>query len=210
MKAAGQDYEVTFYEREIHQYVGYYAEVHKPVDYPLTQLAVTDSMDGTILRSFTVDDIGTAACFGRSVGTNQIAMFYLCSVRRPDGSGTTVLRYQTAAGDVTYFSRGYDVSWHQSPDGTATTDSSYSWNRSGTSNTNNGVPWGATYTVDVTLTAGDTVYHGPLTMMLQRDTMLSESQPWHCNESSGDWGWKRSCEEYTDLRVFVSGAAWKP
>jgi len=206
----GEDYEETVYRREIHQYVGYYAEVHKPVDYPLTQLAITESMDGTVLRSFTLDDIGTAACFGRSAGTDEFAWFQICSIRRPDGSGITMLRYQTAAGEVTYFSRGYDVSWHQSPDGTVTTDSSYSWNRSDTSNTNNAVPWGATYTVDLTLTAGDTVYRGPLTMMLQRDTTLSQSQPWLCNESSGDWGWKRYCEEYTDLRVIVSGSAWRP
>ncbi len=205
----GRDYDDVESRREIQQYVGYYAEIHKPVDFPLTRLLVTESMDGAVLRSFTLDEIGPAACVLSSAGTDQIVWFQICSSRRPDGSGTAMLRYQSGAGEVTYFSRGYDTSWHQSPDGTVTTDSSYSWNRSDTLRTNVAVPWGASYTVDVTLIAGDTIYRGPVTMMLQRQTIV-DSRPWRCNESTGDFGWSRYCEGYTDSRAFVSGNGYGP
>ncbi len=87
------------------------------------------------------------------------------------------------------------------------TDASYSWNYSATTTrTNPAVPWGSTYTLDVALTSGDTLYRDPLTMTLQRDSR-GYSLEWQCSEFTGDFGWRRVCQDYTNMRVTTSGYA---
>ncbi len=207
----GQDLETEELFHETSQYVGYYARIRGPIVLPITALTVVESTDGAVLRSTTLDTIDVPGCVTRYAGTQQLVFFYVCTAPdSPDGGFGLILMYQSAAGEVTYFSRGYDMSWHQGPDGTVVTDASYSWNRSETiTGTNPPAPWGSTYTVDVALTSGGTLYAGPLTMTLQRDS-TGYSFDWQCSEFTGDFGWTRFCQEYTDRRYTTSGyAGWQ-
>jgi hypothetical protein len=204
---SGRDTEDDTLRYELQQYVGYYAEVSQPVDYPVSHFTATESTDGVVLRSVALDnfELGPQGCILQVVGADRNVYVNICSTRQTDGSGRTVVQYQSFAGEVTYFSRGYDLAWHRSEDGSVTTDSSYSWNdRATVSQTGSPAQWGATYTIDVTVTSGMQVFHGPATMALMRDT-ASHGIPWFCLDTAGDWGTKRECGELTDLTVKVSG-----
>jgi hypothetical protein len=107
---------------------------------------------------------------------------------------------------VTYFSIGYDLQWHRAPDGSTTTDSSYSWNDAGSSHTGTPIRWGSTYSIDVALTSPDAIYQGPLTVSLRTET-VSHSTPWACVEWSGEWGAERYCDATTDERIVIAGFA---
>ena len=215
----GQDVEDERLMHQTDRYIGYQAIVHKPVTFPLTQFSAVESTDGALVRAVVLNGIGvggsSGGCAMEFAGSPLVLWLQICSHTSgtSDGAGFTSLQYGTATGDVTYFSRGFDAAWHQSPDGTVTTDESYSWNDSASSHrsvppTVDSAPaeWGATYDVDVTVVSGDTIFRGPLTMVLQRRT-VSRSVPWQCTEAGGDWGWRRSCFDLTDERVVVSGYA---
>ena len=166
---------------------------------------MTESTDGLIVRSFGLDQIAIEpdACVDRYAGTERTVWIYVCGHMFLDGPLTVVI-YVSMAGEVTYFSEWYDVQWHRAEDGTVTTDSSYSWNYARGSRTIEPAQWGSTYSVDLTLTSPDAIYHGPLTMPVLVDS-ISNSIPWQCWESSGDWGWERTCADRTDSRVIKSG-----
>lgn len=205
--ASGRATEEDTLRYESRQYLGYYAEVNRPVDYPVSNFTATESTDGVVLRTLALDnfDLGPAGCTLQVFGTDRNMYLNICSTRQTDGSGRTVVMYQSFAGEVTYFSRGYDTSWHRSEDGSVTTDSSYSWNdRTTVSQSGSPVTWGSTYTIDVTLTSGTNVFRGPATMPLTRST-ASRGIPWTCQDTAGDWGTKRECGELTDTTVTVSG-----
>jgi len=157
------------------------------------------------VRSFALDALADVpdGCIGRYAGTEGTVWIYVCGRVRADGP-ITMLTYISLAGEVTYFSYGYDLQWHSGADGTVTTDSSYSWNDAGGSHTTTPVEWGPTYSIDVTLTSPDAMYHGPLTMAVLSDT-TSRSVPWECWESSGDWGSERTCGDITDVHIILSG-----
>ena len=213
----GLDKEEERLTRQTDRYIGYHAVVHKRLIFPLTQFSVTESTDGTPVRTIVLKGIGvdgsSGGCAMQLAGSPLVVWLQICSSGTATGAGTTVLQYGSATGDVTYFSRGFDTAWHKSPDGTVVTDDSYSWNDSAASHRSippalDSAPtaWGASYEVEVTVVSGDTIFRGPLTMALQHDT-VSRSTPWQCTESSGEWGWKRFCFALTDERAVVSGYA---
>ena len=201
----GRDYEHNYLTTEWNQFIQYDAELRHRLDLSATRLSVTESTDGVLVRSFGLDQIASEpdGCVNGYAGTERTVWIYVCGQMRIDGP-LTVLMYVSLAGEVTYFSEGYDAQWHRSADGTVTTDSSYSWNYAGGSHTVAPAPWGSTYSVDLVLTSPDAIYHGPLTMAVQVYS-TSNNIPWQCWESSGDWGWERTCADLTDSHVIKSG-----
>lgn len=207
----GQDFESQEVLQETSQAVSYYARIHGAVTLPITAVTATESTDGTLLSSATLDSIDVSGCVTRYAGTEHVVFFYICTgLGTPESNLGMILMYQRAAGEVTFFSRGYDVSWHQGPDGTVVTDASYSWNYSDRLVlTNPPAAWGSTYTVEVSLMSGDAMYTGPLTMTLQR-VSTGYSFDWQCSEFVGDFGWRRICQDYVDMSVTTSGyAGWQ-
>ena len=199
----GRDYELNSLVTQWEQAVDYYAEVRHWFDLSATQVSVTESTNGTVVRSFYLDEITSEpnGCVWRYAGTDPAVRLYICQ-----HTLLTELFYVRLAGEVTYFSIGYDLQWHRAADGTTTTDSSYSWNGSDTTRTGAPMRWGSTYSVDVVLTEPDAIYQGPLTVSLRTDT-TSNSTPWACYEGMGDWGSERFCEDSTDERMLIEGFA---
>jgi len=203
----GRDYESNSLVTETNQFIEYYAEVRHLFDLSATRLSVTESTGGAVVRSFALDQISSEpdGCLARYPGTEPTVWVYICQRVRLSGPLTT-LSYVSTAGEVTYFSTGYDLQWHRTADGTVTTDASYSWNDAGGSHTVTPVRWGSTYSIDVVLASADAIYQGPLTMSLGTET-ISNSTPWACGEWYADWGWERYCGDTTDSRVIVGGYA---
>lgn len=199
----GRDYELNSLVTQWEQAVDYYAEVRHWFDLSATQVSVTESTDGTVVRSFYLDEITSEpnGCVWRYAGTDPAVRLYICQ-----HTLLTELFYVRLAGEVTYFSIGYDLQWHRAADGTTTTDSSYSWNDSGTTRTGAPMRWGSTYSVDVVLTEPDAIYQGPLTVSLRTET-ISNSTPWACWEYTADWGSERFCADSTDERILIEGFA---
>jgi hypothetical protein len=201
----GRDYESNSLVTQWTQVVDYYAEVRQAFDLNATQLSVTESTAGAVVRSFHLDDIASEpnGCVSRYPGTEPTVSLYICQRLTLSGPLTT-LRYFSTAGEVTYFSFEYDHEWHRAADGTVTTDSSYSWNDAGGSRTGTPVRWGSTYSIDVALTSPDAIYQGPLTASLITQT-ISNSTPWACGEWNADWGSERWCGDSTDERILIGG-----
>jgi len=201
----GRDYELNTLVTQLNQAVDYYAEVSRLFDLSLTQLSVTESTAGAVVHSFHLDEIASEpnGCIFRYAGTEPTVWLYICQRLTLNGPLTT-LRYTRLAGEVTYFSIGYDLQWHRAADGTTTTDSSYSWNGSDSSRTGAPARWGSTYSIDVALTSPDAIYQGPLTVSLVTET-ISHSTPWTCGEGGGDWEPERFCGDTTDERVLMGG-----
>ena len=201
----GRDYGVNDLVIQLVQVVDYYAEVRHRFDLSTTQLSVTESTGGAVVRSFHLEQIASepSGCIARYPGTETTVWLYICQLNRLDGPFTT-LTYTRTAGEVTYFSVGYDLQWHRTEDGTTTTDASYSWNDADVSRTGTPMRWGSTYSVEVTLASPDTIYQGPLTIPLNTHTE-SHSTPWECDERSGDWGWERFCADTIDVHTLIEG-----
>ena len=199
----GRDYELNSLVTQLEQAVDYYAEVRHWFDLSATRVSVTESTDGTVVRSFYLDEITSEpnGCVWRYAGTDPAVRLYICQ-----HTLSTELFYVRLAGEVTYFSLGYDLQWHRAADGTTTTDSSYSWNGSDTTRTGAPMRWGSTYSVDVVLTEPDAIYQGPLTVALRTET-ISNSTPWACWEYQDDWGSERFCGDSTDERILIAGFA---
>ena len=199
----GRDYALNSLVTQLEQAIDYYAEVRHWFDLGATQVSVTESTDGTVVRSFYLDEITSelGGCVWRYAGTDPAVRLYICQ-----HTLSTELFYVHLAGEVTYFSVGYDVQWHRAADGTTTTDSSYSWNGSETTRTGTPMRWGSTYTVDVVLTEPDAIYQGPLTVPLRTET-ISNNTPWACFEYSDEWGSERFCGDSTDERILIAGFA---
>jgi len=123
----GRDYEYNYLNTEVNQFIQYGAEVRQHLDLTRTRLSVTETTGGSTVRSFALDALADVpdGCVGRYAGTERTVWIYVCSVIRLTGPVTS-LTYISLAGEVTYFSSGYDTHWHRTADGTVTTDSSYS------------------------------------------------------------------------------------
>lgn len=203
----GRDYESNSLVTQWNQFIQYYAEVRRLFDLSVTRLSVTESTGGAVVRSFALDEITSEpdGCVSRYAGTAPTVWLYICQRVRLDGP-VTMLTYTSMAGEVTYFSNGYDIQWHTTADGTQTTDSSYSWNDADSSHTVTPTRWGSTYSIDVALSSPDALYQGPLTMTLGTQA-VSNSTPWECGEWGGDWGWERYCGDFTDSLVRIGGFA---
>lgn len=202
----GRDYELNSLVTQWDQAIAYYAEVRQRFDPSVTQLSVTESTAGAVVRSLHLDEIAPTqpnGCVSRYAGTEPTVWLYTCQHLSADGPLTTLI-YNSLVGEVTYFSIGYDLQWHRASDGTTTTDSSYSWNDAGSSHTGTPIRWGSSYSIDVALTSPDAIYHGPLTVSLRTET-ISHSTPWECGEWGGDWGWERFCGDTTDERIVIAG-----
>jgi len=201
----GRDYESDSLVTEWNQYIEYYAEVRQRFDLSVTRLSVMEWTGGAVVRSFALDEIASEpnGCVARYAGTGPTVWLYICQRLGLNGPLTT-LSYVSTAGEVTYFSNGYDVQWHGAADGTQTIDSSYSWNYAESFHTVAPLRWGSTYSIDVALSSSDAIYQGPLTMSLATQT-ISHSTPWQCGEWGGDWGWERFCGDSTDSRVIIEG-----
>ncbi len=201
----GRDYESNSLVTQWTQVIDYYAELRHQFDFTVTQLSVTESNAGLVVRSVHLDEIvsGPNGCASRQAGTEPTVSVYICQSLRTDGPLTTLI-YVSMAGEVTYFSNGYDLQWHRTEDGTVTTDSSYSWNYTDSSRTGTPIRWGSTYSIDVALTSPDAIYQGPLTVSLRTET-TSNSSPWECWEWNADWGSERFCGDSTDERILIVG-----
>jgi len=204
----GRDYEVHGLMTQLTQVVDYYAEVRQRFDFNATQLSVTESTGGAVVHSFYFDQIvsGPNGC-GIRQATEPAVWLFICQSGGPDNP-LTVLMYANLAGEVTYFSIGYDLQWHRSADGTITTDSSYSWNDANGSRNGTPVQWGSTYSIDVELTSPDAIYRGPLTASIQTVEATSNNIPWECFEGKiTDWDSERFCGDSTDERIVLAGFA---
>lgn len=129
------------------------ATIAVPVSFPLARIELSQASGGRLLHTARWDGLAAdpggssgASCVVRGIGTG--VEFYLCS----EASGFTAITYLRQAGTVTYSSTGYDKTWN----GASYDENTYVTNGTGTVGTVS--PLGPTYTFDVRVTDGATVY----------------------------------------------------
>jgi len=135
------------------QEAAFNATIGTAVGFPLTRVELAQASGGRLLHSARYDDLAAdpgsgsgASCVVRGLGTG--VEFYMCAHR----IGFTALTYLRHAGTVTYLSFDYTSFWN----GATYDEDTYVDNGSITVGTV--VPFGPTYTFDVKVTDGSTLY----------------------------------------------------
>ena len=135
------------------QEAAFNATIGTAVSFPLTRVELAQASGGRLLHSVRYDDLAAdpgsgsgASCVVRGLGTG--VEFYMCAHQ----IGFTALTYLRRAGTVTYLSTDYTSFWNGATYGEDT------YVDNGSTAVGTLVPFGPTYTFDVRVTDGSTLY----------------------------------------------------
>lgn len=118
---------------------------------------------------------------------------------------TTFFSSNRQAGDVTYYSAGYERFW----DGYTGEEFFYSWNTTDISRAGTRIPFGTSYGINIALTAGDGAVYvaSPVVNLSAFDN--SGSQPYTCFDWAFDEYSGTSCVQYDAIRLGKHGYAYR-
>jgi hypothetical protein len=118
---------------------------------------------------------------------------------------TTFFSSNRQAGDVTYYSSGYERFW----DGYSGDEFFYSWNTTEVARAGARIPFGTLYGINVSLTPGDGAVYVASPMVSLSPFDNSGSQPSQCFDWAFDEYSGTSCVEYDAIRLGKHGYAYK-
>lgn len=204
----GADYVRTFdflTDRSSHtQGARYSAYITAPVTFPMTQVAVAQWTDNTLIHQRTYSGVAATSVTpsltcAHIVDDADVAVYVdVCARTGPSGPMTSIT-YARFVGTVTYFSNRYDAVWYETPDGVVPIYT-YSYNRNEGSSTGSLTVLGDTYRFEVTLLSGAVAYSKPVSFAIGAlQTTRNINYPWTCQEFSDPlYGYKKICDEYVD------------
>lgn len=180
----------------------YAAYVNAPVSFPLTQVAVAQWSDDTLIHQAIYNGVAATSVTpyitcAHIVDDMDVATYVDVCVRPGPSGMLTLIVYQRYVGTVTYFSSQYDAAWYETPMG-ADPIYTYSFNRQESSSTGSLSVLGNTYRFEVTLMNGGIVYGKPVSFAIGAEqTGRDINYPWACQEFSDPlYGYKKICDEY--------------
>jgi hypothetical protein len=185
------------------QYSAYVAGL---VNFPLTQVAVAQWTDDTLIHrgvynGFAATSSTASITCGNLLDDAGLAVYVAVCVR---GAGTdavvTLVTYTRYVGAVTYFSSQYDAAWYETPYGNVPIYT-YSNNNGQSASVGSLASFGSTYRFEVSLLSGATEYSKPVSMALGPIQVRTDvTHPWVCQEFSDPlYGYKKICDEYINL-----------
>ena len=167
----------------------------------LTPTQVIDDSDGvTRVVSYNVWRYDPATGYYFNLYTNA-------TIDLATGARTEMTSFSSnrQAGDVTYYSSGYERFW----DGASGQEFFYSWNTSDPTRAGTRFPVGSSYGIGISLTAGDGAVYTAAPEVELRPFDNSGSDPGSCFEWSFDNFGGTSCVEYERVWVGKAGYAYK-
>lgn len=214
---ATADYKGTWSQTGWSQGASLSGWTQEAIGFPLKKLEASQSIDGRLIDSVSLSDVGAdwswtwtegANSYDHSCASRYSAAYnssvYVCSYRYKYGSTNYThsnVSYSRWAGDVTYYSAGYGDYWGLYGSGTR-----YSWNYSGRNARGVREAMGGKVDLVVAVTnATGTTYKAAPSIAMQAYNYAS-SYPWSCSEYtwSGGYGAKY-CGEYSYKRAGKNG-----
>ncbi len=180
----------------------YAAYINAPVTFPVTQVAVAQWTDDTLIHQGVYNDV--AATFvaaylscGRVADAVDVSVYIDVCVRPGPSGSLTSITYSRYVGTVTYFSNRYDATWYETTEGVMPINT-YSYNQHDESSTGSLGALGNTYRFEVTLMNGTVAYRKPISFAIgEVQTTTDVNYPWACQESSDPiFGFKKVCDEF--------------
>ncbi len=143
--------------------------------FPITRIDLAQTSGGQLLHTAHYDNVqpdstssSGADCAARSEEGTGVS-FFICA----QSLGFTTLTYLRSAGTVTFQSTGFSKVWN------GTSFDETTWTDNGTGSFGALLPWGGTFSFNVTVTDGTTLYSAAVTVPLV-STTTSDVEPKTC------------------------------
>lgn len=188
--------------------------------FPLKQVKASTSIDGRQVDAFAMSDVAADWTYTHDAGTWHYnyscahrysaewgAGLYICAYRHKDDASKveytrSSAHYWRYAGDVTYYSAGYNSNWSIY----SGNDTRYSWNYSGRNARGSREAIGSVVSLSVEVTSGNGTAYKANPSLEVRALDWASSQPWTCSEYGGSYS-QKYCSEHKYRYVGKEGSA---